>query len=174
MSVEDFVLKYFGLMIMIALVPFTINDLYSERYSVALADTIVILLIAVDFTCINYFNRILVPRSVLLFGIGLILLYVVSEQGIMGIYWSYPYVSAIYFVLPHRKALLVNVVFLIGMVPLSYQAVGEAESVRIIITMALNGLVAYVFSTIVENQRHFLAEQAITDVLTGAYNRRHL
>ena len=174
MSAEDFVLKYFGLMIMLALVPFTINDLYFERYSVALADTIAILLIAVDFASINYFNRILVPRSLLLLGMGLVLLYVVSEQGIMGIYWSYPYISAIYFVLPHKRALLVNVIFLLGMVPLSYQAVGEAESVRIIITMALNGLVAYIFSTIVENQRRFLAEQAITDVLTGAYNRRHL
>lgn len=167
-------IKYFSLIVIAVLVPFAINDIYREQYDIAIADIVAMMLISIDFFSVRNRGRILIPRSALMSGIGLVLWYVVYKQGVIGIYWSYVYILCLYFILRYQLALVINVVFLVGMLPLSIMAVGETETYRVVVTMALSGFVAYIFSFIVEAQRKFLAQQAITDVLTGVYNRRHL
>lgn len=171
---QDLVIKYFSLIVIAVLIPFTVDDILSGRYNIAIADISVMIIASLDFMAVRNRATILIPRVFLMSFIGLILWYIVYHQGVNAIYWSYVYVLCLYFVLRHHQALLVNFVFLLGMAPLSVKAVGDYESYRVIVTMALSGFVAYIFAYIVESQRQFLEEQAITDVLTGVYNRRHL
>ena len=174
LTAANFVIKYCGVVVMIVLVPFMLNDFYHDRHVLAIADLIAISLIGIDFAWSKLYNRILIPRAIVLSCFCTILWYAISQQGAIGIYWSYPFISIMFFVLPHRSALVLIIVFLTGVAPLSYVAVGETETYRVMLTLSLNGLVAYVFSYIVDTQKNFLSEQAITDELTGAYNRRHL
>lgn len=171
---RDLVFRYFGLIVFAALTPFAINDLYLGRYDMAAADALALLLIFLDFLSVRNRGRVLFPRSLMILGVCLILWYAVYRQGVLGIYWSYVMIVCIYFLLDYRVAVVFNIIFLVGMVPLSLNAVGEYESYRVLVTMMLTGFVAFVFSYIVETQRKFLEEQAITDALTGVFNRRFL
>ncbi len=171
---QDLVIKYFSLIVVAVLAPFAVNDILTGRYNVAIADIAVMILVSLDFISVKNRGRILIPRSLLMSVIGLILWFLIYQQGILAIYWSYTYILCLYFVLRHHRALIINAVFLVGIVPLSIQAVGLDETYRVFATMALSGFVAYIFSLIVETQREYLEQQAITDVLTGVYNRRHL
>lgn len=174
LSTANFIVKYCGVVVMIALVPFLVNDLSNDRYTLALADTVAIFLIGIDAIWIACFKRVLVPRSILIACLSLIIWYVISQEGVIGIYWCYPFVASMYFIMPHRPALITNILFVAGLGPLAYNAVGESETYRVVITLSLTGLVTYLFSYIVDTQKNFLSEQTITDELTGVYNRRHL
>ena len=171
---QDLVIKYFSLIVVAVLAPFAVNDIVTGRYDVAIADIIVMIFVSLDFVSVKSRGRILIPRTLLMSLIGMILWFLVYQQGILAIYWSYTYILCLYFVLRHNKALFINIIFLAGIIPLSINAVGMDETYRVFATMGLSGFVAYIFSLIVETQRDYLEQQAITDVLTGVYNRRHL
>ena len=171
---QDLVIKYFSLIVLVVIAPFALNDIFNGRYAVAMADIVVMIFVSLDFISVKNRGRILIPRTFLMGMIGVILWYLVYQQGILAIYWSYTYILCLYFVLRHHRALIINIVFLLGITPLAIMAVGPEETYRIFATMALSGFVAYIFSLIVETQKIYLEQQAITDVLTGVYNRRHL
>lgn len=174
LPVQDFVTKYFGMFLVAVLIPFGIYDVIQGRYEIALADLCAIIIIVIDYICIQIYHRNLLPRTVLIFGLCLVIWYVTYKEGSIGIYWSYPFITSIYFFQPHRTAIVINVIYLLGMFPLVMRTVSDFEAYRVMMTLVLNGFVAFVFSFIVDKQRQSLAKQAITDVLTSAFNRRYL
>ncbi len=150
---NDNVMKFFGLLTICAIIPFATIDLIQERYLTFLFECIAILLFLSDIIHTRLQGPSLLLRSIVLIGIGTVILFLVHQKGVIGIFWSFPYVVFLHFTMPPRSAITINVFFLLGMAPLAFYAVSEAETYRVLITLGLSSSVASIFSIFQEQQK---------------------
>jgi diguanylate cyclase (GGDEF)-like protein len=95
-------------------------------------------------------------------------------QGMAGVLWAFPALFMCYFLLPRRLALILSLVLLAAVPVACSVSVGTALALRVFAAMALVLVMINVVLNVVGELQRNLVEQAITDPLTGAYNRRHL
>lgn len=95
-------------------------------------------------------------------------------QGFYGVFWSFPILFGAFFVLPRRVATAMGIGLTLTITVITAGVVSLPAAVRALTSLGLMVvMIAAVLSIITELQRA-LQEQAVTDPLTGAYNRRHL
>lgn len=98
----------------------------------------------------------------------------VNLQGLAGVLWSYPLIFVCYFAMPRQQATLMSL--------LTVAAVAGLVLARYPADLALRVAVSQLFVVVMVNSvlgvigrlQRALRAEAITDPLTGAYNRRHL
>ncbi len=169
LSSHDVVNKYFGLLVICAITPFAINEFNQGHYYIFLLESLAVLLIITDIIYTKVFGSSSLIRFLNLSGLGLVLWFMVYQKGVIGIYWSYPYVVLLHYVIRSRGATAINIVFVLGMAPLAYLAVGEAETYRVLVTLALSSLVANIFSFFAEKQQE-LFQQKSEEKFSSAFN----
>ena len=119
-------------------------------------------------------RRPLVPYGVLTVLLATTACFATWYQGYYGIFWAFPILFGAYFLLPRRLATLIGAVFTVAMTAIAALKVGWPPALRAFASMGLMlFMISWALSIIAELQRA-LREQAITDPLTGAFNRRHL
>lgn len=150
---HDAVVKFFGLLTVIAIIPFAFIEFVQGRYLIFLVECVAILLILSEIIYSHYFNRTLLSRVLVLSGIGIIIWFVIFQKGVIGIYWAFPYVAFLHFSLNPRFAVIINIIFILGLVPLAFNAVGDMEAYRVFITVTLCSLVALIYSVVQEQHR---------------------
>ena len=155
-------------------IPFAFIEFYNGRVLTGAVEFLLVALIVVDLVSAQFLNTTMMPRAAIIVIAGLIDYYIISSRGMIGIYWAYPLVICLHLALRQRPALVLNALYLAGLVPLAWGAVGPEETARIGATLFLTSTFAYLFSSTVRKQRRLLEEQIVTDSLTGAYNRHHL
>ena len=90
------------------------------------------------------------------------------------IYWVYPAIMAVFYLLRPHEAIVFTLVTVAALVP---SLLGDADShstTTIIITIIVMGFFAFAFSLITNRQRAQLIQLATKDPLTGTGNRRRL
>jgi diguanylate cyclase (GGDEF)-like protein len=95
-------------------------------------------------------------------------------QGVIGALWSYPTVLFFYFALPRRLANLCSLTLLVLATYMVYHYIGMQVTIRFVATLVLCIGVVNIILNIIGELQGQLMSQAITDPLTGVYNRRHL
>jgi diguanylate cyclase (GGDEF)-like protein len=95
-------------------------------------------------------------------------------QGMPGVLWAYPTLFLCYFVLPRRLALVLSLVLLVVVGSVSLTPLGTGLTLRVVLSMAFVLLMINVVLGVLGDLQRALVTQAITDPLTGSYNRRHL
>jgi diguanylate cyclase (GGDEF)-like protein len=98
----------------------------------------------------------------------------ISVQPLNAAYWAYPTLFIAYFLLPRRQALLLSLLLVAMVSVLMTLGVGPAVAARTFATLALTLVMLNVVLNVIGQLQRTLEEQATTDPLTGAYNRRHL
>lgn len=113
--------------------------------------------------------------SILLAGlcaIGVVI--TVHLKGPVQIFWAYPTVLAVFFLLLPREAVITCALMILGLVP---ALLGKIEGITVssvLITLLLTNAFAYAFAVLTTDQRDQLLRLATRDPLTGAGNRRAL
>ena len=97
--------------------------------------------------------------------------YLTNEVGISGTYWCYPTVLLFYFMMSERQAWISNIVFALINLPLVWYLLETHEAIRFSVTFSLVSLYSAIFLRIISRQYRELSQLAITDKLTGLYNR---
>ncbi|MES9943545.1 MAG: GGDEF domain-containing protein [Candidatus Thiodiazotropha sp.] len=97
--------------------------------------------------------------------------YLTEKLGITGTYWCYSTVLLYYFMMSERQAWISNIVFALVNVPLAWSLFETHEATRFSVTFALVSAYSAIFLHIIAKQYSELHKQAITDQLTGLYNR---
>ena len=97
--------------------------------------------------------------------------YLTNTVGMSGTYWSYPTVLLFYFMMSERQAWISNIVFILTIIPLAWHLLETQEAIRFSVTFILVSTYAAIFLRVITRQYRELREQAITDKLTGLYNR---
>jgi diguanylate cyclase (GGDEF)-like protein len=157
-----------------AITPLVVHNIVRGRYLLAASIACVLAGLAIDAAAIRRRRRPPLPYIFMAipaaFAIGLAL----KTQGVIGIFWCYPLVLGFYFVLRRRIANYCSFAFLVGATLGIHHWIGDEPAVRFFLSLALTIIIINIVLNIIADLQRRLVEQAITDPLTGAYNRRHM
>lgn len=172
-------LSLVGLMITVCVTPYGIYRLLSGNTVVGIADLIMVLISICCVISAWRTDNTKVPGQIMavVFCVGAIL--VCINLGVDGLFWVYPFIVFIFFLVSPLKALvllLVSVTVLVsyallypGQIFATYFQLGSFT-----VTSFVTSLFAYLFAYRTQTQREALKLLATTDSLTGAANRRTL
>ena len=95
-------------------------------------------------------------------------------QGMIGVLWCYPSVISFYMMLSERKAWLANVVLILIVVPESWYILEHPLAIRMAASLVAVSVFTVLFVRALSQQHKRLQALALTDPLTGLYNRSML
>ena len=98
----------------------------------------------------------------------------IGLQGNYGMLWAYPALFMFFFVLPRRQAMALAVVLMGVSTASATVSLGMPLATRLLVSMMVTLVMIHVVLNVLGQLQQTLVEQANTDPLTGAYNRRHL
>ncbi len=156
------------------LLPFAINNFIQARYALGFILVAVITVLATDAIAIHRGKRAPIPFSLLLIPMAAGIALSLKQQGFFGALWSYPAVLFCYFVLPRRAATICSVCFSVFASAMAYVYVGPEITIRFVVTLALTVVIINIILNIISQLQQELVSQALTDPLTGAFNRRQM
>jgi diguanylate cyclase (GGDEF)-like protein len=90
------------------------------------------------------------------------------------VYWVFPALIGIFYLLRPREAVALAAVTLLALIPALLRSANSQETTTLIVTFIVTSMVALAFSLITSRQREQLLVLATKDPLTGAGNRRGL
>lgn len=173
---SDFLRKSFlgvAWVCLVMMTPFSVNNFLQGRYLRGIGSLAIISIFAFSAWTITRYNRYY--ANLTLFGLLPAILFFLSRslknQGMIGVFWSYPAASSLYFMLPERKAWLANAVLLAVALPLAWDILEPALAIRMVITLVMVSIFSAIFVRVITEQQNKLKAQAVTDPLTGLYNR---
>ncbi len=177
-DVPDFLIKTtFGcsLVVVLILIPFTVNNFFQDRFVMGLATS------SVGLAClINVWNGFHGRYSLL------VNTYVVTPTGTFAItyamvmlasagsYWPILLALAYYFVLPERRAWFFNALTVLISIPAAFYVLEQDSAIRFSAVLLGVSLFAYISMREINILHGLLREQAVKDNLTGLYNRNLL
>jgi diguanylate cyclase (GGDEF)-like protein len=159
---------------LIVLLPFAVNNFVQGRVVVGIGTAVIVLIFAVDAVAIYRRRRPPVPLQLLVVPALPTILVAAKQQGFGPILWCYPALLILFFAVSRPVANLVTLAMLAALTPLSLQSAGPQVTVRLLVTVTLIAVFANVLLGLIADLHQRLIEQAITDPLTGAFNRRHM
>lgn len=168
-----------GVIITIFVTPYAIYRLYTGNWVVGIAD-LVIVVSAVSAVIYAWRTGDTVKPGqflALIFCIGAGV--VCISLGINGLFWIYPLLVFIFFLVSARRAVVLSLILLFAlvMVDLVRPALifaNHYQMISFLVTAFVSSFFAYVFAYRTQLQRSELKKLATIDSLTGASNRRTL
>jgi diguanylate cyclase (GGDEF)-like protein len=100
--------------------------------------------------------------------------YSTAINGHSGLYWAYPAVAALFFLVGLREACLSVIVFIAAMAIVSFNIFPQADFWRILFSLALTATFVMIFAWLAGRLHDELTRLATTDPLTGCLNRSQL
>ena len=91
--------------------------------------------------------------------------------GVTGSFWAFLGVLGFYFLLPERLAWIINSIFISIILFIAHGVLDFPIFMRFMIMLLLTNFFAAIFIRIITSQQDVLRENAVTDALTGLYNR---
>lgn len=156
------------------ILPFVVLHLLAGRWTMALVNFTLVAVLVLNAWALRQGRRPLVPfwaLCCLLIGGSATS---VLMQGVVGIFWAYPALFICYFLLPRRVAGVLSLVLLVTVSASSATVLGLPVALRVFASMVFVLVMINVVLNVIGELQQTLVTQAITDPLTGAYNRRHL
>ena len=164
-----------SLVVILILVPFTVNNFLQARFDMGLAT------LAVTFVClINVWNGFkgrysLWANTYLLTPIAMsTIIFAMFALGGRSSYWPILMALAYYFVLPLQRAMFFNILTIIISIPVAWQVLDTGTAVRFVAVLVGVSLFAWISIREINLLHRQLKEQAVTDKLTGLFNRHLL
>ena len=170
-SIQEQVLLAFCVVSFLGIIPFAIYRIINEQWLLGIISSA--LLIGVFFTGLYVW----ITRNLRYPSITLAFLYisgmvaVVHVNGPSFIYWAFPTMAAVYFLIRPREAAIVNIVAMVSLMPVLVE-LSKLEGFRILVTLLMNNMFAYIFSKHMRLHTNKLAKEATKDFLTGTDNRK--
>ncbi len=168
------IIRYITLTASLAVVPFTLNNLFQGRVLVGVIALMVVAVLVENACSHARGRRGSLPLSCLVPAVTGFLAVCFQKQGIIGALWSFPAVLLFYFVLPRRQALWANALLLLVAVPSAFSVLSAALAARVLATLVAASIMSGIFVTIIAAQQQKLREMAAVDPLTGVLNRLQL
>lgn len=174
-DLPDFIVKStlgVSLVSMLIVTPFSINNFIQDRFLLGVLTLIVVALCIMNaWFC--YQKRY--SEAVNLFGIApaitLAIVFTTYELGVIASYWAYLGVLAIYFILPEKRAWIANVIFILIIAPVAWSVLDMSVGIRFFAVLLGVSFFAFLSMGEITKQHYMLKRHAITDTLTGLYNR---
>ncbi len=172
LDIEEFLPLFLGAAAALGVLPFAVIRLLNGDWAIGLLDSAIV--IALVGLC-AYIYRTRRFRSAGL-AVALIctagMLITVYLRGPVQIYWAYPAMMAVFFLVRPAQAIVINGLGLFGIMPALAAMNDPLLLATVSITLLVTITFAYAFAAITRGQRNELLRLANRDPLTGAGNRR--
>lgn len=158
----------------IFITPFIFVRLAQGNISVAIIDTIAIIVMSCFFTFIYKTRKVETARlgiAIFLIATVLIDIYLI---GLIIIYWFYPTILATSYLIPYKTALKINSIAMIILAFVIYPLINTVEFSLILVNALLINVFSYVMFRSIQKNDDILGKLATTDPLTNCLNRRAL
>lgn len=156
----------------VALIPFAINNFIQGRVLVALGQSVIVALLTFSAWSIRrgrYYSSL--ASYLLVPSLLAVLMLALTRHALVATLWCYPVVVAFYLLLPERRAWLANTLLLAIALPMAWYFVNPALAIRLAATLLLVSAFAAIFVRVIAEQQKKLEALAVTDTLTGVFNR---
>jgi diguanylate cyclase (GGDEF)-like protein len=163
-----------SLLAVAVLVPFAVHNCLRNRPGLAVAVLAVVVPLALDGWAIRARRKPPVPYGLLLLPVGAGIIVSLAWLGVIGAFWCYPAVLFFFFVLSRRRANVCSVLLLLAATATAWHYLTPRVTVRFAASLALTIFMINAIQTIIADLQGRLIAQAITDPLTGAFNRRYM
>ncbi|MCF8151431.1 MAG: GGDEF domain-containing protein [Sulfuritalea sp.] len=171
---RDRIVQSMGVAALVLLTPFVINNVVQSRYVVALVLVLLQVATAVNGYAAWRGRPPPVPPLLLLLAIVAALTVVFIRQGVIGILWSYPLMVFTYFVLKRRDAIVFSLAMLCYFSWLTWHYIDSTLASRHLVSLLLVVILINIVLSVISSLHQTLARQALTDPLTGCFNRRFM
>jgi diguanylate cyclase (GGDEF)-like protein len=159
----------------IILLPFSIVNFYFHRIGLGiLIFLIVILCLYNGYQCRKGDYNIYVNMYGVVPLIILSINFAIFKLGIIGSFWAYLGLLSCFFILPEKQSLLAAILFLLFTIPVAMMSMEKFIYIRFIAVLLSVAVYAYITIKEIYRQHRKLNNLAITDQLTGLYNRTML
>ncbi len=163
-----------SLLAVFVLLPFTINHLLLGRWALGVLIALAQAVLLVNGLALRAGREAPVPFWVMVLAMVIAVTGAILIQGVFGAVWAFPTLFIGYFLLRRRVALALSLLLVVCATVAAAHGVGNGLAVRVAATLTLTLVMINVVLNVVGELQQALVAQAITDPLTGAYNRRHL
>ena len=165
--------RYILLILAVVLAPVDAHNFYTGQLLPALAGLVLLLVFASNIWLLSMGrDAFLSPALVLLLTIAMVVLSVVYGQT-YSLYWLYPLLVALPVLLRTRWAVWLGIVCGVVVTPLVFYQFEPETATIICLSMVHTWLVSAWLMYAVNVQSSRLKDMALTDALTGAFNRRY-
>ncbi len=166
--------RYILLLLACITVPINTHNLYTGQTVPAVAGLLLLAILIANIWLLSVQREaLLTPAVVLLLSISLVLLSVFYGQN-YSLYWLYPLLVALPILLKTRLAAWLGLLCGAVVVPFLFANYDTRTATVLSLSMALTWLASAWLVYAVTEQASRLRDMAVTDALTGAYNRRYL
>lgn len=156
------------------LFPFSLNNFLQGRTLLGIGTLVFVLVLAINARSIGRGGKPPVPTW-LVFCLAIASVGIsIKTQGVVGLFWCYPALALMHFLLRPRMANILSGVLIAVAAPLTFRYVGADVAARVLATMVAVLAFNNIFLGIINRLQQQLYDLSIVDPLTGAFNRRHL
>lgn len=158
----------------LGVLPFALLRVIQQAWLAAVVDFVIILGFMILGTYVYRTRNVdaaSIAVAVLCVGGTLATVYLIGPQQV---YWAYPALMAVYYLIRPRAAIAFSIVMILALLPAILPSADSQATASIIITLLVTSAFAFAFSLISNSQREQLLRLATKDPLTGAGNRRAL
>ena len=166
--------RYILLLLTVVLAPMAVHNLVIGQAVLAVVNLVLLLILLANIWLLSSDRQaFLSPTLLLALGIFLILLAVFLGQR-YSIYWMYPLLAGMPVLLRSRRSLETGLASGVVALPILFARFDISAAFMLSFSMMVTWLVSAWLVFAVTEQSRRLKDMAITDPLTGAYNRRYL
>ncbi len=155
----------------ILLTPFAINNLLKHNYLLAIGPTAVSLLLAVVTWRNRHDNRATLTLYGLVPLLIIFLTLIIKQHGVIAVMWCFPVLISFYCMLDEHKAMLATLMTLAVIIPQIWLILDAELASRATVTLIAVGLFSAISARATASYQQSLKTRAITDPLTGLFNR---
>jgi len=163
-----------GITVLVLLTIFAVNNLLQGRFDIGLFILFAQALLLVVLLALRRGKPLPVSFGVVVVVLLIAVLVAVVRQGILGALWGYPLVFICHFMLSRRLALLFSLGILVILTLFVAYWVSPELSTRVFATLLLTIIMINIVLNVLGELQEALMRQALTDPLTGAFNRRRM
>lgn len=158
----------------LGVLPFALQRYMQQEWTAAIIDTIIVTGFVGLGTYVYRTRRVRAASLAIAFLCMSGVISTVYVNGPVQIYWIFPALMAVFYLIQPREAALAAVITVAALLPAVLPASDSHETGTIFITIVVTSAFAFAFSLITSRQREQLLVLATKDPLTGAGNRRAL
>jgi diguanylate cyclase len=158
----------------LGVLPFAILRYMQGAWAAAVMDTLIVVGFFAFGTYVYLTQRVRVASVAIALICSAGVLATVYVVGPQQVYWAFPALIGIFYLLRPREAVVLAIVTLLALIPVLLPAADSQETTTVVVTFVVTSMIALAFSLITNRQREQLLVLATKDPLTGAGNRRGL